>query len=242
MKKEKDFKVNLISVQRASNKNMDSKYHVLGEVKKVRKKRTNGTEYAEDTTVKKRERKKHVTVDISNLHNDSLDENKEAKGFEVIPSKRRGRKPKKLMANEVLIEDVLKGASSEEKLSVAQQQPLLKENQIKDDFIGFLNRRTEEIKSVFSEIKDYISTLLKVIDDKDKELIEVKARLETEITTVSNTIKEAQKTQENISVIQEKLDQKNIQIKRLESEIEKLKSKGSKKVNLVKKNESPSAY
>ena len=185
MKKEKDFKVNLSSVQRASNKNIDSRYQVLGE------------------------------------------------------QKRRGRKTKKISIEDSVVkeshtESSPKEKKAEDKFSLTKHG-LSKEKITKNDFIGFLNKKSEEIKSIFSEIGSYISSLIKTVEGKDKELDEIKKNLEVEIQNTESARKETQQLQTSLLSIQEQLSKKDIQINSLKTKIEELKTKTVKKVSLVKK-------
>ena len=244
MKKEKDFKVNLSSVQRASNKNIDSRYQVLGEQKR-RKTNVNKTDGDfKPFVAKKRGRKKHVDITISTSSEVSHNNNKESNDSniepkELLPKKRRGRKTKKISIEDSVVkeshtESSPKEKKAEDKFSLTKHG-LSKEKITKNDFIGFLNKKSEEIKSIFSEIGSYISSLIKTVEGKDKELDEIKKNLEVEIQNTESARKETQQLQTSLLSIQEQLSKKDIQINSLKTKIEELKTKTVKKVSLVKK-------
>ena len=244
MKKEKDFKVNLSSVQRASNKNIDSRYQVLGEQKR-RKTNVNKTDGDfKPFVAQKRGRKKHVERTISTSSDVSHNNNKESNDSniepkELLPKKRRGRKTKKISIEDSVVkeshtESSPKEKEAEEKFSLTKHG-LSKEQVTKNDFIGFLNKKSEEIKSIFSEIGSYISSLIKTVEGKDKELDEIKKNLEVEIQNTESARKETQQLQTSLLSIQEQLSKKDIQINSLKTKIEELKTKTVKKVSLVKK-------
>ena len=244
MKKEKDFKVNLSSVQRASNKNIDSRYQVLGEQKR-RKTNVNKTDGDfKPFVAQKRGRKKHVEITISTSSDVSHNNNKESNDSniepkELLPKKRRGRKTKKISIEDSVVkeshtESSPKEKEAEEKFSLTKHG-LSKEQVTKNDFIGFLNKKSEEIKSIFSEIGSYISSLIKTVEGKDKELDEIKKNLEVEIQNTESARKETQQLQTSLLSIQEQLSKKDIQINSLKTKIEELKTKTVKKVSLVKK-------
>lgn len=244
MKKEKDFKVNLSSVQRASNKNIDSRYQVLGEQKR-RKTNVNKTDGDfKPFVAQKRGRKKHVEITISTSSDVSHNNNKESNDSniepkELLPKKRRGRKTKKISIEDSVVkeshtESSPKEKEAEEKFSLTKYG-LSKEQVTKNDFIGFLNKKSEEIKSIFSEIGSYISSLIKTVEGKDKELDEIKKNLEVEIQNTESARKETQQLQTSLLSIQEQLSKKDIQINSLKTKIEELKTKTVKKVSLVKK-------
>ena len=244
MKKEKDFKVNLSSVQRASNKNIDSRYQVLGEQKR-RKTNVNKTDGDfKPFVAKKRGRKKHVEITISTSSEVSHNNNKESNDSNIEPKellqkKRRGRKTKKIAIEDSVVkeshtESSPKEKEAEDKFSLTKHG-LSKEQITKNDFIDFLNKKSEEIKSIFSEIGSYISSLIKTVEGKDKELDEIKRNLEVEIQNTESARKETQQLQVSLLSIQEQLSKKDIQINSLKTKIEELKTKTVKKVGLVKK-------
>lgn len=244
MKKEKDFKVNLSSVQRASNKNIDSRYQVLGEQKR-RKNNVNKTDGDFKSFVaKKKGRKKHVEITISTSSEVSHNNNKESNDSNIEPKellqkKRRGRKTKKIVIEDSVVkeshtESSPKEKETEDKFSLTKHG-LSKEQITKNDFIGFLNKKSEEIKSIFSEIGGYISSLIKTVEGKDKELDEIKKNLEVEIQNTESARKETKQLQISLLSIQEQLSKKDIQINSLKTKIEELKTKTVKKVSLVKK-------
>lgn len=204
MKKKNNFKVNLSSVQRASNKSIDSKYKVLGEIKRGRK----------------------IT-------------SKDKTAGEPIVTRTRQTKKKKDVVKGILVEQVMvdgiEGNDVKRDNHKDIEQRNVKEKTLKHNLLEFFNKKSKEIKDIFSGFGSYITELIKDIESKDKEIKNAQKLLEEERKKSLTSENELQRTKEDVLEIQSQLSKKDELIKTLENKIKILRNNPPRSDRPVKK-------